>query len=506
MLETKLGAANAEDATFFKSDSKAELYPYQKEGIVWLSNEKTRFKLLADEMGLGKTVQAILAADNVNARRVLVLCPAIARVNWHREVDKFSPNPKTVSVLKSGTDKILPGSDYVVCSYDLAGYKHDELLNYEPEILICDEAHYLKSKESLRCKVVLGPQGIARKSFRTWALSGTPMPNNFSEMWVWLYTFGVTPLNYKDFVKEYCTYYQFNPYTLNVTGTRLDKVPAIKELLKTHMLRRTKAGVLKDLPKINYSHLTIPESPVDLGASNTFFTWTWPVDRSKELYEKIAKQRKFVEDAVDLMRRSNEAFAALRSMAKSVATLRMYTGAQKVGEVVKLVTKEFDEKKYEKLVIFAIHKDVIDGLREGLLKFGVVVVYGGSDPIQREKNIKKFQENPSCRVFIGNILAAGTAINLTVAHDVLMVEQDWVPGNNAQAICRCSRIGQKEPVFVRFVGLENSIDDALAQALRRKTKQLTEIYGDELEALNAQEELGQTFDRIKDETNPDPEL
>jgi SNF2 family DNA or RNA helicase len=127
-------------------------------------------------------------------------------------------------------------------------------------------------------------------------------------------------------------------------------------------------------------------------------------------------------------------------------------------------------------VIFAIHRDVIENMRVGLRQFGAVCLYGGTDPEKRQKNIDRFQNNPKCRVFIGNIHAAGTAITLTAAHHVTFIEQDWVPGNNAQAVMRCHRIGQENPVSVRFIVLDGTLDAKIGYILKRKTADLTHIF------------------------------
>jgi SNF2 family DNA or RNA helicase len=84
--------------------------------------------------------------------------------------------------------------------------------------------------------------------------------------------------------------------------------------------------------------------------------------------------------------------------------------------------------------------------------------------------------NKKCKVFIGNIMAAGTAINLTVASHVYFVEQDWVPGNNAQAVMRVHRIGQDKNVSVHFVTIDKSLDTKIAYLLKKKTQELTEIF------------------------------
>lgn len=477
----QLGQGSASAANDSNNEKKPiNLYPYQIEGVDWLANESSRFKLLADEMGLGKTVQVIRAADALNAAKTLILCPAIARFNWQREIGIFSFRTSRVQVTLTGKDIIDPEATHVVCSYDLAVTLKEKLEVFEWDILVCDEAHYLKSPTAWRTKAILGTGGLCRRAKRTWAVSGTPSPNHAAELWVWLFTFGLTPLLYKSFSEKYCTGYLFNR-NFNVTGTRVDMIPEIRELLKPVMLRRVKESVLKDLPPIVYSHITVPPCPVDLMESKSMFQWIFPVDRTKELYEKIKKQEELVEKTVEHLNFTAAGLNALSNMATSVSTLRMYTGMQKLQATKKLVEEEFENKNYEKLVIFAIHKDVINNLRLAFKKYGPVTVYGGSDPVQREKNIKRFQENRDCKIIICNIQAAGTAINLTVAHHVLFVETDWTPAYVQQAAMRCHRIGQKKTVFVRFMGLENSIDDQISYALRKKTEQLTKIYAQDLQ-------------------------
>jgi SWI/SNF-related matrix-associated actin-dependent regulator of chromatin subfamily A-like protein 1 len=89
---------------------------------------------------------------------------------------------------------------------------------------------------------------------------------------------------------------------------------------------------------------------------------------------------------------------------------------------------------------------------------------------------QKFQSDPKCRVFVGQVVAAGTAITLTAAHQVMFVEADWTPANNQQAAMRCHRIGQTKPVTVRFVGMANSIDERIQRVLKQKTRVLTKLF------------------------------
>jgi SWI/SNF-related matrix-associated actin-dependent regulator 1 of chromatin subfamily A len=171
----------------------------------------------------------------------------------------------------------------------------------------------------------------------------------------------------------------------------------------------------------------------------------------------------------------------LTGMEKGLAELRQYTGMAKVPALLDMVTRELTAKLedggIDKIVIFACHRAVIESLRQGLRKFGAVTLYGGTAPESRQRNIDKFQNNPKCRVFIANIQAAGTAVTLTAACEVIFAECDWTPANNAQAAMRVHRISQTRPVRVRYATLADSTDEHLTETLRRKTRDELAVFG-----------------------------
>lgn len=459
------------------------LFPYQEVGAEFLAGKK--LALLADEMGLGKSAQVVRACDQIGAERILVLCPAVARVNWVREFEKFSTKARTFSVMFKKTHQIET-SESVVCSYDLAPYLTSV---WSWDVLVLDECHFLKSLDTLRTRTVYGRDGLARKAKRIWCLSGTPSPNHPGELWPMLYTFGALKdkpfAKYDDFVEKFCVLSELrtgNTIRKRITGARVQNIPELKSILNPVMLRRRKEEVMSDLPPINYTHIVVAPGEVDIEVEPSFVQYTFPVDRREELKEKLEAEQKLVND---MDRQSSAAslngLAALASIADSVSTLRRYIGLQKVEAVVKMVDDELKSGAYNKIVIFAIHQAVIEGVRSGLAHYKPVTLYGGTPADKRSRNVDKFMKNDTCRVFIGNIQAAGTAITLTVAHQVLFVEQSWVPGDNAQACMRCHRIGQTKPVSVRFVGLANTLDDKISEVLRRKTREITRIYDEPLE-------------------------
>lgn len=446
-----------------------ELFPYQQTGAKWLAS--MHHALLADDMGLGKSAQVIHAADLIGAKRLVIVCPAAARINWLREFERFSSVKRKIVVVETAKTPVTHG-DTVIISYDLAMRRTDL---GEFDLAVADESHFLKSLEAKRTAAILGSAGIIHKSKRFWAISGTPAPNHVGELWPLLYTFGITPLTYWKFIEHYCATYEGLHGTV-VAGTRMDKIPEIKTLLGKIMLRRKKEEVMKELPEIFFQDVVVEPGPVNLDTEISFIKYVFPKDNKDLLDKRLAHELQLVESAAKTVGFSRDGMKVLEGLANSVATLRRYTGLQKLQSAADIIEQELENNAYDKIVLFAVHQSVIEGLRQRLKKFGAVTLYGQTNLETRQKNIDAFQNKPHCRVFIGNIKAAGTAITLTAASQVAFIEQEWTPADMAQAAMRCHRIGQTRPVFVRFFSLSNSIDEKITAALKRKTRELTEIF------------------------------
>lgn len=438
-----------------------EFDEYQKVGADFLASR--RFALLADDMGLGKTAQAILAADKVGAQRVLVICPAVARVNWKREFYEFSIFDRDFSICFGASD--WPTSNTIV-SYDYATEHYSRLNEMSWDLIIIDESHFVKEPEAKRTVRIYGKDGLIRKTKRLWCLSGTPAPNHAGELWAMLFTFGVTSLSYQQWIDKFCNqrvrWIGRGKQVTQVFGTQSNKVPLLRSILSKVMLRRLKEDVLKDLPPISYMDYTVEESPLPV---------SFEYDKQKFLNEK-----RVVEESLSYTTTYEQSAMVLEGIAESVATLRRVNGLKKVQSVIELVTQELTDGAYEKIALFAWHREVIEALKEGLKEFQPAVINGAVSHNVRQKGIDSFQNDPQCRVFIGQVLSAGTAITLTSANQVGMVEWDWTPGNNAQAVMRCHRRGQKLPVFVRYFTLEDSVDQKIAKVYRRKSSELTQIF------------------------------
>lgn len=424
------------------------LFPYQTTGAFWLKDAKRA--LLADGMGLGKTAQAIVAANMINAKTIAVICPAIARVNWRREFDTWG----------EGQDVFVESYDKVVRSKEV----RETIKTMEPDVLILDEAHYLKSRTSKRTQAIYGLHcmgaGLAAYAGRVWLLTGTPAPNDVSELYPHLR--GLWPellpgdKKFITFITRYC-HVDATPFGLKIMGNKKATLPELRENLKPIMLRRRAEDVLKDLPPIVWQDVTIEPDEIHPGLARL------------EASPEVKALRAVLDDPT-----------AELGDAESIAmaTLRKITGEAKAVVIGGMLADELQAKAYEKVIVFAHHRDVIDELRAMLEDFDPVVITGQTPQGKRQENIDRFQNDPGCRVFIGQIQACATAVTLHAANQVVFAEASWTPSDNAQAAKRAHRIGQTRPVMVRMIGLAGSIDEAVTRVLARKSRQISEAIGD----------------------------
>lgn len=458
-----------------------DLFPYQKEGAKWLTH-KTHC-LLADEMGLGKSAQVISACDLLGARPILILGPAVGRIQFAREFERFSTRTLNICVVLTGADASrISKADVVICSYDLAttGAVFSALCARRWKILALDEVHFLKSATAGRTNRVFGQAGLVHRSERVWCMSGTPAPLHPGELWVMLYTLGVTRLTHEEFQERYTT-----GVDIKVRGTTKRKVtggrniPELRALLKPFMLRRKKEDVMTDLPAIRFNEVTVEPAPVDN------FKWSQYFDnylsygpRGRTVFnEDVAKSERVLTTLLGDVGMGAPGQMVMEGLGQKpeIKSLRRWVGLQKVGSVIELIAGELEANAYDKIVLFGVHRDVIEELEIGLKKYGAVKIYGGTPAVKRDKHVRRFQNDPKCRVFIGQVQAAGTAITLTAAAEIAMVEADWTPGNNAQAIMRVHRIGQTRRVNCRFFGMVG-YDEKITRVLKQRAKTLTEVF------------------------------
>lgn len=407
-----------------------ELRPHQVVSRNWLAARSRAY--LADEPRVGKTPAAIMAARDVGAQRVLVVCPAIVVANWQHEWHRWWPD-------FAGTVTVM--------SYDrlVRSGAPDHL----PDLVILDEAHYCKTLSAKRTKAALS---MARIAPRAWLLSGTPMPNHPGELFpvlaaLWPERLETIPARtYYDWLDATCDWQRVSVsmYTTRerVTGVRNPQL--VRDTLAPIMLSRTFAEVAGGTEPIWWSEQFIPPTREVLTTIAEFF----------------AKEGTNAEALLSAIE------AGRRPTGQSLPTLRRLIGTAKAPLVAEMLLEELEAAPGRKLFVVAYHRDVIETLAAALRG---VVIHGGTGPAMRVKAQERFRDDPTVQVLVGQTTAAGTGITLATADEVVMVEMDWVPGNNTQVAMRASLPG-KGPVPVRVISLADTVDELVSGVLVRKER------------------------------------
>jgi SWI/SNF-related matrix-associated actin-dependent regulator 1 of chromatin subfamily A len=442
-----------------------ELRKYQATGAEWLSEKSVG--LLADEMGLGKTCQAIRAAVKQDLRNVLIICPPVARDKWVREWVQWS-DQRIDRIGKIGRSEV-PSEHCNVCVMSEAALSYPDdagctyAMSRDWDLLIVDEAQAFGSRTSKRSKALYGAQfnrgGLSSKAENIWLLSATPARNHAGEMWTHLNalrpdliwdTKRKKPVSAVGFEDRFCNVFVHETYGRVIRGSKPGG--ALRKLLDKgdFMLRRTKAVVGAELPA-----LTIVDTELD-----------YPVPAGRLSQLRIPPSAT-PEEIICLMNR-------VPALSSELLALGMHKAAAAVEYARTILYGGSDDK----LILFFKHREAITSAMTWLREFNPVEIHGGTSEAKREEAIFRFQNATWCRVLVGQIKACGTAIDLTAASRVLIVEPAWSPADNLQAIGRAHRIGTTHPVIAEFLSVSHPVDRIVARVLAQKTLFLNENFGD----------------------------
>ncbi len=472
-------ASQAQDADIvIPLPNARRLFAYQRAGVAFMAARPN--VLLADEMGLGKTVQAIALANLVLPAKTLIVCPASLKLNWRLEWERWSTSVRhrPPVIIDGRYDERIAERAVWITNYDQLS-KWQWLALVEWDLLICDEAHYLKNPDAQRTKLVFGsrarsghPGQPGIKAKRTLLLTGTPILNRPGELWPWVRRLDPDGLgrNQREFRQNYIDPVEIVDQAEKARGRWLPPLPpdakAVREaaladlhrrLRSTVMLRRLKADVLADLPS-KQRQLIVFDSKI---ARAALAGERDALEASRKAVDEAKTQRpgqSYREAAMRLQQ-------ARTASAAQLAAARRDTALAKLPSVVEEVWNALAET--DKIVLFAHHHDVLDRLVAEL--GAVAVLLDGRTPADRRQElVDQFQSDRRTRVFVGGLRAAGLGLTLTAASLVGFVELDWTPALMTQAEDRCHRIGQRSSVLIKHWVVEGSIDARMAQILISK--------------------------------------
>jgi SWI/SNF-related matrix-associated actin-dependent regulator of chromatin subfamily A-like protein 1 len=440
---------------------------HQKEAIQKLVENK-KF-ILADDMGLGKTTSTIIAALESGSKKVLIICPATLKINWKREIENYSDKSIYIAESKNFSTE----ADFVIINYDIIKNFHDpkkkndsQVLAAKFDLVIIDEAHYIKNATAQRTKLI---NDIIKNTERIWLLTGTPMTSRPIDYFNLLSIID-SPVakNWMAYAIRYCSGYQFNVggrKVWNVTGA--SNLEELRDRTLGLTLRRLKENVL-DLPDkiITPVYLRLKSKSYENVMGEYYDWYDKNPDESKSLtvqFSKLTKVRQIIAD-------------------------------EKIEQTIELAENIVEQDK--KVIIFCNFTDSLNKITEHFGK-AAVKLDGSMSKVERQNSVDQFQENPKVKVFVGNIKAAGVGITLTAAEAVIMNDLSFLPSDHAQAEDRAYRYGQKNNVLVYYPIFENTIEGIIYDILNNKKQVIATVMGDNQHPADAAEEILQRINELR---------
>jgi superfamily II DNA or RNA helicase len=432
---------------------KAELRPYQKDGLSWLAalDASGYGGCLADDMGLGKTVQTIallLRRKSAGGGPHLVVVPRSLVFNWRNELRRFAPSLRVLdhaSLAKDQRSTDFGDADVVITTYGIVRRDAEELSKVAFDWIVLDESQAIKNSSSQNSKAARLLKGRRRL-----VMTGTPIENRPEELWSQFEFLNPGMLGKEN---------EFGRLARD-DRTRLTLARVIRPLV----LRRTKEQVAKDLPEkieqIVYCELT-PEQ--------------------ERVYEEILRRTK-----ADVMERVERDGLGASKLHVLEALLRLRQAAAHAG-LVSAEAKEAPSGKFEallelleeplaagrKALVFSQFPSVLKLLRPELVRLGVASEYIDGSTKDRETPVRRFQEDPNVSILLASLMVGGHGLNLTAADYVFILDPWWNPAVEAQAVARAHRIGRKDSVVALRLVSRGTVEEKML-ALQEKKRALAE--------------------------------
>ena len=473
------------------SDFALQPYEFQQQGISFLAHVGSG--IIGDDMGLGKTVQTMGAAHMLwkqgKVKKVLVICPSSLKYQWSSEIDKFLGHSnividgKNTKEKKNAFLKFING-DYLfgIANYELVRNMADMMKEFHYDVIIADEAHRLKNKESQTYKAIKSLPSTHR-----FASTGTPLQNNVEELYAlmeWVQPGLLGKIT--EFRKKYIVYAsKFGRRYVPIGPKRLGE---LRRIISPYMLRRLKKDVAKDLPPMIFHRRDVEMNNAQAALYNKIqedFLALLEELSSQQVNGRYDEEGNWVEEK---RKKEDQVLGYLYMMvASSDHPLLLTMGgggmskhyqnlitdnvkSPKLNELVD-ICKERTEAGVEKIVIFTQFAKMQSLIVEELSKLGKVAVLNGSmSSAQRQEQLITFKDNPEYKFFI--LTDAGNyGLNIQFANTLINYDSPWNPATFEQRAGRVHRIGSTHNV-VDIVSLVTmgTIDEKIQETLEEKRK------------------------------------
>lgn len=419
------------------------LRPYQCAGVEYAISTKSNRTIIADEPGLGKTPTAIALMNAKQVDKYLVICPASLVQNWYREISKWTLSRFSPHIFRTSGKN--PANSILILSYGLCSTQNALtriLENYRFDGLIVDESHMIAHGSAARTRNILGINGPFDRADVVACLSGTPIVNQPIDIWPLVNRLRPDVLgckSYREFGERFANA-KHNPFTGRIDYVGSKNEEELGRILRSNlMVRREKSEVLKDLPAKTRRVIYLDANPEAQRLVKT----------EAAMYDKFLADEKISIDQTNSMLRVRVRLAILKAAA-----------------AISYCQMALQEEK--KILVFGWHRELLTRLVMALAPHNPVVLSGATPSTKRQARVDKFQNDPSCRVFVGAIPAAGVGLTLTASSRVIMAESSWIPSENIQAEDRSHRYSQVNAVLVDYLVFPNSVDERVLKEVGKK--------------------------------------
>lgn len=403
------------------------LYPYQKEALAFLESKKGR-ALLSLDMGLGKTVTALAYAawckETEPWESLIILCPSSVTIHWFNHIREWlGVGRKDIKIIEKREDLVylIEKSRLKILPYSILSRNENLIRSFIKSI----KTDIFIIDELHYCKNPSSSRSkvanaISKASSKVIGLTGTPMPNTPEEI---------------------------IPQIEIITGSKIGR-SAPSEVFKKFVYRKTAQEAFKEMP--SFKRVVIPVKPSEKTTELSKIT--------EAVWNKVTEREKHITAF------RKEAFNSKKEAVFEILEQSLHS--------------------YPKVVVFCWHHDTVEAIKEWChqKELSYSCITGKTPSSQRENEISRFWNDKDCRVFIGNIIAAGTGLNLQVANICIFAELDFVPENLRQAEKRIHRIGSQLPCFAYYVVCKDTIEEKIVSILNKKFLQIQRILDDPQES------------------------
>lgn len=484
------------------------LRDYQLEGLNWLiySWHKETNCILADEMGLGKTIQCISTLGYLFVERglrgpFLVVVPLSTINSWKREFVQWAPWMNVVvyvgdqesrqlirdvefwrepgEALRRGRGPRAARFAVHVCltTYEYVLKDQAHLRRIAWRYLMVDEAHRLKDSQSQLYRTLFDFHASSRL-----LITGTPLQNSLRELWCLLHFLDPQKFNDAD---DFETRYQ------NINS--MERIAALHDILRPHLLRRVKKQVEKSLPAKSERILSVELAPMQrrylqMVVARNFRELNKGVKGKKSSLQNVVMEMKkccnhpflFESAEAEERRRYEERRAAWLQRKRANPRLEepepafdhlqaLLRHSGKMQLLDKLLVRLRDTG--HRVLIFSQMVRMLDILSTYLRLRGFPFqrLDGSMAADSRTAAMDHFNAPGSSDfAFLLSTRAGGLGINLATADTVIIFDSDWNPQNDLQAESRAHRIGQKKAVNIYRLICKGSVEENILERAKRK--------------------------------------